>query len=313
MLVSLCLAGLLLISASSGQLARRSYGQFPQRSNARPLRQVRQASHATSSRPSFFQRLGQSVRNQFQRFGQAFQGARSRVARTVSQTRDVLSRATSNVQSRFLHGASSMRQILRGNGRTYAQPRLQNVFQPVGPQPRQQQRPYSPQQAQQSPRQSNDVPSSRSARGWSYDQFVAGLISSKMRSANPGDLCPRYSDAISTQFWTGLFRATANAESGYNPNNDYAEKFKANNGSRQVSSGLLQLSLDDKSRGGACSAMTSSAAIHNGQTNLACGARIMDALIGSRDSLRASLGRYWSTIRDGKINSQLRREVPQCY
>jgi len=134
-----------------------------------------------------------------------------------------------------------------------------------------------------------------------------------MRGANPGDLCPRYSSSISTQFWVALFKSTANAESGYNPNDDYTESFKANSGARQVSSGLLQLSLDDRSRGGACSAMTTTAAIHNGPTNLACGARIMDALIGSRGSLRASLGRYWSTIRDGKINAQMRREVPQCF
>jgi hypothetical protein len=91
------------------------------------------------------------------------------------------------------------------------------------------------------------------------------------------------------------------------------EKFKANSGSRQVSSGLLQLSLDDESRGGACSALMSTAAVHNGQTNLVCGARIMDTLIGSHGTLGASIGRYWSTIRDGKINTQFRREVPQCF
>jgi hypothetical protein len=134
-----------------------------------------------------------------------------------------------------------------------------------------------------------------------------------MRSARPGDLCPRYSSSIATKFWVALFKATANAESNYNPNDDYVEKFSANNGKRQVSSGLLQLSLDDKSRGGACSQMSTTAAIHNGQINLACGARIMEALIGSRSSLRSSLGRYWSTIRDGRVNSQLRREVPQCF
>jgi hypothetical protein len=168
-------------------------------------------------------------------------------------------------------------------------------------------------EASQTP-QPADPPSSSAKKGWFYDNHVASLLTPKMISARPGDLCPKYSSAIATRFWQGLFKATANAESGYDPKNGFTEKFKSNSGSQQVSQGLMQISVDDgRNYRGGCSAITSTATIQDPHNNLRCSATIMDRLIGRSSNMRASLGRYWSTIRDRKVDSQLRREVPQCF
>lgn len=148
--------------------------------------------------------------------------------------------------------------------------------------------------------------------GWTYNAFVAAHLTPEMLAAKPGDLCPNANNMGLTQFWQAMVYATVDAESGGNPNDDYKESFASDSGTAQVSSGLLQLSLDDAKRGGNCAGL-SSANIHDPQTNLKCGIEIMADLLGTRSTMRASLGRYWSTIRDGKTDAKVKAILPGCF
>lgn len=132
-----------------------------------------------------------------------------------------------------------------------------------------------------------------------YDAAVAALVTPKMLAANPGSLCP--SGKANVSFWQALIKATAKAESNWDPNADYVEKFTGANGQKQVSSGLLQISLDDKAKGTPNCLKLSAATIHDPILNISCSLEIMNILVGTRETLRISLGRYWSTIRDSKV------------
>lgn len=150
-------------------------------------------------------------------------------------------------------------------------------------------------------------------KGWKYDAFVESRLTEKMVTTAPGGLCLKWNPTMAKKFWVSLIRATAYSESGYNPNTDYTEKFPDDKGNLQISSGLMQLSVDDRKKGTpVCSKLTKEN-IHDPEINLGCSIEIMNWLIGSRPTLQASLGRYWSTIRDGKIFSQMKREIPECF
>lgn len=147
------------------------------------------------------------------------------------------------------------------------------------------------------------------AGSWAYDSMV--LWSPAMGLADKGDLCPF--GAPNEVFWPALFKATAHEESGWKPTKIYTENFPDSAGHYQVSRGLMQLSYDDEGRGPRC--VNLKANILDPKTNLGCSSDIMNQLVkaNTEGSLRANLGRYWSTIQDGKINSLLKEYLPDCF
>lgn len=159
---------------------------------------------------------------------------------------------------------------------------------------------------------------------WCYDDFVKERITPDMRSSDPGIFCPRYKVIGAEMFWPAFEKAVSRAESGWNLAKDYTEPFPDNSGKRQISSGLFQISLDDRSRGGDCADL-SPQNIHGNGKNIACAMTIQNILLGSRPTFQASLGRYWSVIRDNKnptdstkekavtLVDTMKKYVPGCF
>lgn len=144
---------------------------------------------------------------------------------------------------------------------------------------------------------------------WCYDEVVRGGLTPALRAAQPGVLCPKGS----ANFWPALVKATAYRESSWKVRTDYTERFPDSSGVRQVSRGLMQLSYDDEGRGPHCKNLRVS--IYDPKTNLLCAVEIMDQLVrqNKKPSLRENLGRYWSTIRDAKVDGLLKTYVPECF
>jgi hypothetical protein len=154
---------------------------------------------------------------------------------------------------------------------------------------------------------------------WCYDDFVKTKVTQKMRDANPGIYCPKYKTVGPDVFWPAFEKAVARGESGWKLDMDYTEKFKDNSGKLQVSSGLFQISLDDKFRKGDCTDL-SPENIHGNGKNIACAMTIQNALLGLKPTLQASLGMYWSTIRDNwnptdkiSLGLTIKKYAPGCF
>ncbi len=148
--------------------------------------------------------------------------------------------------------------------------------------------------------------------GWAA--FVQSHLTPKLMKAPFSDLCP--SGMVSAQkFYAALVKSIVYAESSYKPETVYQEKFPDSAGNRQLSVGLLQLSLDDAKKGTPyCKQMKALTDLKDPEKNLGCGLEIMDRLVGTRASLQESLGRYWSTIRAGHpAAAKLKAELPECY
>jgi hypothetical protein len=143
------------------------------------------------------------------------------------------------------------------------------------------------------------------APGWAYDQLVADNVSTTLALAPKGDLCPN--GALASKFWPALWHATAVKESGLNPRTNYTEK------DGNVSRGLLQISYTDEGRGPHCKDLVHT--IYDPETNLLCGLEIAAGLVkaGKLPTLRQNLGRYWSTIRDRKVDELLAEYIPECF
>lgn len=145
-----------------------------------------------------------------------------------------------------------------------------------------------------------------------WGEFVRTHVSQKLLAQSPGDLCPK--GKADANFWDALLEATVKLESNFKPYMQYRESFEDDEGNKQISAGLLQLSLDDRKRNTPyCSRFTVMDNVLDPINNLGCGLEIMDRLAGSRPTLRESLGRYWSTIRDHKIDDYLRKKIPSCF
>lgn len=149
------------------------------------------------------------------------------------------------------------------------------------------------------------------ANGWSYDELIRSNLTVALRQVGQGDLCPK--GAVPEKFWPALFKATAYKESSWKPATTYTEKFPDNAGNYQVSRGLLQLSYDDEGRGPHCKDLKAN--ITNPTVNLLCGVDIADQLVRAKrlSTLRGNLGRYWSTIRSGKVDPLMKQYLPECF
>ncbi len=107
------------------------------------------------------------------------------------------------------------------------------------------------------------------------------------------------------QWWISFISAMADEESGFDANQKYTEKFPDSKGNRQVSLGLLQVSLDDAGIYG-CEFKTEADAL-DPRKNLECGVRILSKQIardgviaeGSKASNAKGGARYFSTLRTG--------------
>ncbi len=151
---------------------------------------------------------------------------------------------------------------------------------------------------------------------WTYDGLVKAHITPAMLAVPLGDLCPNSDRGVDIKaFWANLLKATAFEESGWNTGTKYQESFADTAGKFQISQGLFQLSLDDsKRKGPGCKALNM-ATILQGPPNALCAIEIVDQLItaNTKKTLRENLGRYWSTIRDGKMNGLMATYMPLCY
>lgn len=127
--------------------------------------------------------------------------------------------------------------------------------------------------------------------------------------AEPSDVktfCPTYSSlspADRTTFWVQLMSAVAYEESAFKTASVYVEKFKASNGKRVKSRGLLQISHESSNLYGC--GVRKETELDEPTMNLACGVRIMthwvthDGRITGRTNKKRWLGgaRYWSVLR----------------
>lgn len=153
----------------------------------------------------------------------------------------------------------------------------------------------------------------------SHVAFIDGHLNGDMLGAELGDICPKgKANALVdyTKVWQALFKCTAQAESGFDPENGFTESFT--DGATKVAAlsvGLMQLSVGDKLNYHTpyCSKLTP-ITLKDPETNLGCAAEIMAALINRKPgALRTRLGAYWSTIRDDKIHSCMVQEFPRCF
>jgi hypothetical protein len=148
---------------------------------------------------------------------------------------------------------------------------------------------------------------------WCYDELVKEHLPPALMSAYFGDLCP--SGADPKKFWPALMKATAYYESSYKVDTRFKERFNDSAGNAQWSQGLFQLSLDDARRGVAECKEITQATILEAEPNILCAIGIMDQLVlkNQFNTMRGALGRYWSTIRDKKVDAKLKEFIPECF
>jgi hypothetical protein len=131
-----------------------------------------------------------------------------------------------------------------------------------------------------------------------------GLMNAKQPS-DAAEFCPNFKSLSLEQkkmFWIYLVSATAELESSFNPKSSYTEDFKDSSGTKVVSRGLLQLSLESAQDYGC--PVSKGADLYDPKTNLDCGIRILEHWIqhdgriaGKSGSQWLGAGRYWAPFR----------------
>jgi len=152
--------------------------------------------------------------------------------------------------------------------------------------------------------------------------FVEARLTSVILGTDPQSLCPKYASLKEKKkFWSALFEATSKFESGHWRLAKMTEAFVDSETRKlAVSAGLFQLSVGDVRRykGPACQKLNADT-LFSQEINAACAVEIFHALLAPLPPFkkvadtRASLGRYWSTIRDRKVDGALKKGVPECY
>jgi hypothetical protein len=134
------------------------------------------------------------------------------------------------------------------------------------------------------------------------DEFGSGLVG--MVPADIAAWCPGYpgaTPAARRDFWVGLLSALSRWESNFRPEVRFTEDFPDSSGQLVVSRGLLQIS-QESANGYRCG-IADAEALHDPQTNLACGVRILNKLvveagvITSTSSPWRGASAYWSPFR----------------
>lgn len=159
---------------------------------------------------------------------------------------------------------------------------------------------------------------------WCYDALVGGRVTNKLVKADPGIYCPKYASLSNkVEFWTAFAKAVTKAECNWKYGSFMQEKFNDSKGKPVISAGMFQLSVGDAARYSSypdCKKLADPKMLYDPIVNLKCGMGIMDSLAGSRPTLRESLGRYWSVIRDNKNSSDgitlaetVKKYLPKCF
>lgn len=135
------------------------------------------------------------------------------------------------------------------------------------------------------------------------DQALTDL-GADLLAANPKDLasyCPPA--GARKQCYIGIISSLAKFESNYKPASSYQESFKDSKGNYVISRGLLQIS-QESANGYGCG-IRDAKELHDVETNLRCGIRIMarwiirDGVVaGGKTSAWLGMSRYWSPFRD---------------
>lgn len=116
-------------------------------------------------------------------------------------------------------------------------------------------------------------------------------------------------------FWVMQISALARFESGFNPSTSYQEDFRDQQGNYVISRGLLQLS-QESANGYGCN-ITNAQQLHDPETNIRCGVRILnrwvarDKAIASSEAPWKGAARYWSPFRSAEKKAAMRLKTRQ--
>ncbi len=101
--------------------------------------------------------------------------------------------------------------------------------------------------------------------------------------------------------WAAFMTRVSNAESSRNNGDNYTESFK-HDGKNVVSRGLYSLSEHDAATYGLNNGQYfTPQQLANPNLNTASAVAIMKKLVGQGGTIQGSIGRYWSTVRDGTV------------
>lgn len=160
---------------------------------------------------------------------------------------------------------------------------------------------------------------------WCYDALAAGRVTNKLINTDPGIYCPKYKTLSKKyEFWAAFAKAVTRAECGWKYGSSMVEKFiDSYTGKPAVSAGMFQLSYGDSKIYAAypdCKKLSDEKNLYDPVINIKCGMGIMDKIAGSRPTMRESLGRYWSVIRDNKngtdgitLAATVKKFYPLCF
>ena len=151
------------------------------------------------------------------------------------------------------------------------------------------------------------------------DQLGTQLWSPDFVPNDIANYCPAYAQkgvAERKLFWVGLMSSLARFESNYDPAVTFRESFNDAQGRPVISRGLLQISMES-ANGYGC-AISQAAQLHDPQTNLSCGVRILNrqvrrhgVIATRRDGRWLGAASYWSPFRRDDRRSDLARWVAQ--
>jgi hypothetical protein len=160
----------------------------------------------------------------------------------------------------------------------------------------------------------------RKPDGPEWTRFAHTAISelgSELLASNPrdvGDYCPSYHRLNQDQrraFWVYLLSRLARFESNQDPGVRYTESFDDSRGNPVISRGLLQISMES-ANGYGCG-IEDAMELHDPETNIRCGVRILNRWVAERDGVIAArtdggwrgAARYWSPFRNDTKRSQI--------
>ena len=145
--------------------------------------------------------------------------------------------------------------------------------------------------------------------------------------ADTADFCPKYNGLAKVErakVWLTLIAAISLFESSFDPVESFREAFMNSARVYVVSRGLLQISSESANQYGC--GITKEADLEDPETNLRCGVRILNRLVGADHRLRGNstvgsnlvwhgAARYWSVLRGNKKDATIRantRSMAQC-
>jgi soluble lytic murein transglycosylase-like protein len=142
-------------------------------------------------------------------------------------------------------------------------------------------------------------------------------VGSGLLTKTPQDVqgyCPSYDDLNQAQrrtFWVYLLSRLARFESNHDLSVSYTESFNDAQGNRVISRGLLQVSKES-ANGYGCG-IGDATELHDPETNIRCGVRILNRWVAERDRVIAARTnsqwrgavRYWRPFRSDSRRAQI--------